>query len=206
MTWKVFSYLLIKNSTRDNLINLMYEDVCQQLFVTAAAQLSGFSSTRRSSKGWQQKRKLLKSWKLLSRGTLLLKRLLKHRYSKTFSSSRQLNIGTNWGANPNYRNISCVSMSSVIWDHIVNKYFKWNRFYGFCCFLFFLNLIKFLSPTPHAMQTAANLNVTVDIEVITIDIILFTLDYVHYTMSRHLKPLSMWKWLCVCVCVFPWQR
>lgn len=88
MTRKVFSSH--KNSTRGNLINLMYEDVCQQLFVTAAAQLSGFSSTRRSSKGWQQKRKLLKSWKLLSRGTLLLKRLLKHRYSKTFSSSRHL--------------------------------------------------------------------------------------------------------------------
>lgn len=189
MTRKVFSSH--KNSTRGNLINLMYEDVCQQLFVTAAAQLSGFSSTRRSSKGWQQKRKLLKSWKLLSRGTLLLKRLLKHRYSKTFSSSRHLNIGTNWGANPNYRNISCVSMRSVIWDHIVNKNISnETAFKGvfFCFFVFSLNLIKFPSPSPHAIQTAANLNVTVDIEVITIDIILFTLDYIHYTMSLHLKP------------------
>lgn len=188
MTRKVFSSH--KNSTRGNLINLMYEDVCQQLFVTAAAQLSGFSSTRRSSKGWQQKRKLLKSWKLLSRGTLLLKRLLKHRYSKTFSSSRHLNIGANWGANPNYRNISCVSMRSVIWDHIVNKNISnETAFKGvfFLFFVFFLNLIKFPSPSPHAIQTAANLNVTVDIEVITIDI-LFTLDYIHYTMSLHLKP------------------
>lgn len=89
----------------------------------SAALLFLFAAPPRGRKGWLQKRELLKSWKLLRRERLFLRRLLlRHRYKNgklNFSTLGWFITGTCW--HPNYRNIGFVISDHLMFEMIFSS-------------------------------------------------------------------------------------